>query len=72
MVGSDQSRQSPGHFHFQDLDLSLAVDMVDVKDWEKSGVGAAPLQKREESEALEGFGQEPRGRSFPPLIEIPQ
>jgi hypothetical protein len=59
MVGSDQSRQSPGHFHFQNLDLPLVVDMVDVKDWEKSGVGAAPLQKREESEALKGFAQKP-------------
>ena len=72
MVRSDQSRQSPGHFHFQNLNLSLVVDMVDMKDREKSGVSAAPLQEWEKSEALKGFGQEPRSRSFPPLIKIPQ
>jgi hypothetical protein len=72
MVRSDESGQGPGDRHLYDFHLPLVKDVVDMKNREDPGISPTPPEKGKKVETLKGFGQEIRGRTFSPFVEIAQ
>ena len=70
MVGGNEGQAGTGQLNAPDLDVAAEIDVIEMEDREKAGIGAAPLQVGVQIDALQPRRQDVADETAAPFVEV--